>query len=248
MDGWMDGWTDGEESFTSPPSLPTDENGKEPELVPETRNSPFPLQPKLPQTPDFSWECPLAQRLSRTRLWNPHTCARRGVSVWAHLTAETQSSFPPLGAGSLKEPSGKSFCKAWGPFPASNLSPLRVRVSQEGGATTLSAETSLQMPRWHLGDIQVYGPLYGPNSSSHIQKQSSRHEACARTCESLEDVVPHEPPTRAPGSCHLGRRRALRVGLSSWGAPGAESFSLALMGPDQQDTCPECARPKGGCL
>lgn len=42
-------------------------------------------------------------------------------------------SFPLMGVGSLKEPSGKSLCKAKEPFPARNFSLLGVRVSGEGG-------------------------------------------------------------------------------------------------------------------
>lgn len=41
---------------------------------------------------------------------------------WAPATAETTPSFPLLGAGKQKEPSGKFLGKAKEPFPASNFS------------------------------------------------------------------------------------------------------------------------------
>ena len=169
------------------------------------------------------------------------------------MTAETTPSFPLLGAGKLKEPSGKSLGKAKEPFPASNFSPPGSQgfwggclIYRAWLALSLSAGASLQTPREQPGGIPGYGPPALLPFIRRMQQCVSRDEAYARNRESLGDEVPLAAPTRAPGSCHAGRRRAQCAGLPSCRAPGAESFSSALMGPDQQGTCPECVCPKGG--
>lgn len=92
------------------------------------------------------------------------------------------------------------------------------------------------MPREQPGGIPGYGP---PRLLPvHQPHAAVCDEARARNRESLGDEVPHAAPPRAASSCHAGRGQARRAGLPSWSAPGAESFSSALMGPDRQG--PEC--------
>lgn len=66
------------------------------------------------------------------------------------------------------------------------------------------------------------------------------------TASLLEMRFPSQPQRGHPAAAMRAEGGHSVRGLPSCRAPGAESFSSALMGPDQQGTCPECVCPKGG--
>ena len=176
--------------------------------------------------------------MSKSSCGIPHTCDRPGVSVWAPVTAETTPSFPLLGAGKLKEPSGKSLGKAKEPFPASNFSPPGSQgfwggclIYRAWLALSLSAGASLQTPREQPGGIPGYGPPALLPFIHRMQQCVSRDEAYARNRESLGDEVPLAAPTRAPGSCHAGRRRAQRAGPPQLQGPRCRELFISTNGP-----------------
>lgn len=146
--------------------------------------------------------------MSRSSCGIPHTCDRPGVSVWAPVTAETTPSFPLLGAGKLKEPSGKSLGKDKEPFPASNFSPpgsqgfwggcwiYRARL-----ALSLSAGASLQTPREQPGGIPGYGtPTPPPGSSAACSSVSAGMKPMPGTASLLEMRFPSQPQRGHPAA------------------------------------------------
>lgn len=246
--GWMDGWTkENLPSTTQPPPPPLMRWERNLNWYPRPRHPRvlcmgMPVQP-MPR-PRFSLAVSSSPCLSRSSCGIPHSCDRPGISIWAPATAETTPSFPLLRAGSLKEPSGKSLGKAKEPFPASNFSPPGSQGFW-GGCLISRAQLALSLLGHHCrrpGSSQVASQGTGPHASSQffsrMQQCARRDEARARNRESLGDEVPHAAPARAASSCHAGRGQVRRAGLPSWSAPGAESFSSALMGPDQQG--PDC--------